>query len=656
MRPHGRSFSFIVLCTVLTLNRLLAGNVEPLPLLSPIFGDHMVLQRNKPNKIWGWANPGAEIRIEIAGQTAKAVAAANGRWETKFTPPSAGGPYVLKIDGPQHIELQDILVGDLWLCSGQSNMEFGLARARNGTAEVKAANHPGIRLFRVGPKSAYSPAQVPPGKWQLCTSETFTTGSGFSAVAYYFGRKVHAETGVPIGLIQCAVGGTPAETWMSPEALSRMSDFQPALTEIARLKARGGEEYGNYISHWYDEYDRGQPEGWSNEKFNDASWKPTTLKSVFIDLGVPENPAVCWLRREIVLPATLPAGVAKILLGVVEKMDTVYINGRWTGASSWVENPRAYTIGANVLRPGKNQITIRVLKTKPDGGFKNSPEDLKIVLGDGSVVPLEGSWRGAVSVDARPPHPLPMGYENYPTMPTVLFQGMIRPLAPLALTGALWYQGEANQFKAAQYRLLLPALIADWRTTFGQGDFPFLIATLPAFTDRQSNPPAKADGWTQIREIQMDVGRTVPKSGFAITVDTGDAKDIHPIDKLPVGERLALLALKNVYNRNVVCAGPAFEKFEILPGRLRIRFSHTEGGLVVKGEKLGEFAVAGDDHVWHWAEAHIDGLTVVVSSPDVPKPVAVRYAWQANPLATLFNGAGLPAAPFRTDDRVEQSH
>ncbi|MFT3831039.1 MAG: sialate O-acetylesterase [Opitutaceae bacterium] len=624
-----------------------AADSAALPFVSPIVGEHMVLQRDRLNRIWGWTQPGAEVRVAIGAVNALATAAADGRWQAEFAPPPAGGPYTLTIDGPQHREFSDVLVGDVWLCSGQSNMEFGLARARDGAAAVAAANHPGIRLFRVATKSAYVPAAVPQGEWRMCTPES---AGGFSAVAYFFARKVHAETGVPIGLIQAAVGGTFAECWMSPEALAPLPEFRPAFAEIARLHARGGEEYGNYVSHWYDEFDRGQREGWGDEALDASGWKPTSLKTAFADLGVPETPAVVWLRREVTLPDPLPAGGAKCLLGVVEKMDTVFLNGRWVGASSWVENPRAYPVPAGVLRPGRNVVAIRVLKTRPDGGFTARAPDLKLVLGDGTAVPLEGAWRGIVSVDARAPHPLPLGYENYPTMPSVLFNGMIRPLAPFAIAGALWYQGEANQFNAPQYRTLLPALVADWRVLFAHETLPFYIASLPAFTGRKSAPPAQADGWTQIREIQLATGRAVPHAGCAVTVDTGDADDIHPTDKVPVGERLALLALRDVYGREVVSAGPAFAALGPLPGALRIRFTGTEGGLVVKGEKLGEFAVAGADRVWHWAEARIEGDTVVVSSPEVSEPVAVRYAWQANPLATLFNGAGLPAAPFRSDN------
>ena len=630
------------------LARVYCAEVPARPFVSPLFGEHMVLQRGKPNRVWGWTQPGAAVRVALAGRSAGTVAATNGRWQVEIEPPSAGGPYVLKVDGPEHAEFGDVLVGDVWLCGGQSNMEFGLVASENGMEVAKTADIPGVRLFRVGQQTAYGATAEPRGVWRRCTPEAFTTGGGFSAVGFYFGRKVHAETGVPLGLIQAAVGGAPAESWMSPDTLRTMPEFAPALDEIARLKARGGEQYGNYISHWYDEYDRGQHEDWGNEKLDDSTWTVTTLKSGFTDLGVAATPAVCWFRKEVVLPNPLPAGPAQILLGVVEKMDTVFINGRWTGASSWVENPRAYPIGAGVLRPGRNELAIRVFKTKPDGGFESPVADLKLVLGDGTSVALEGGWKGAVSVDARAPHPLPLGFENYPTMPTVLFLGMIRPLAPLAMAGAIWYQGEANQFKPAQYRALLPGVIADWRALFAQGDFPFYIVSLPAFTARRAEPGG--DGWSEVREAQAWAARTVPNTGLAVTVDTGDAANIHPKEKQPVGERLALLALNHVYGREVVCAGPTFTRVESLPGALRIHFDHTEGGLVMKGNVLGEFSVAGADRIWRWADARIDGDVVVVAAPTVPHPLAVRYAWQANPLATLYNGAGLPAAPFRSDD------
>jgi sialate O-acetylesterase len=288
------------------------------------------------------------------------------------------------------------------------------------------------------------------------------------------------------------------------------------------------------------------------------------------------------------------------------------------------------------------------LKIKPQGGFMTQPDGLRLELGDGTKIPLAGEWRGALSVDARPPHPLPPGFENWPVMPSVLYQGMLEPVAPLAIAGAIWYQGEANAGRAWQYRTLLPAMIGDWRKLFRQGDFPFYIVSLPAFMHRRDQPGD--DSWAELREAQAFAARTVKNSGLAVTIDTGDADNIHPLDKKVVGERLARCALAGEYGKKIPCAGPAYSSLERLPGALKLHFRHTDGGLVVQGDKPAEFAIAGKDHQWHWADARVEGDSVVVSSPLVPEPQAARYAWQANPAATLYNGAGLPAVPFRTDD------
>jgi len=293
-------------------------------------------------------------------------------------------------------------------------------------------------------------------------------------------------------------------------------------------------------------------------------------------------------------------------------------------------------------------VTVRVFKTRPNGGFQSKPEQLRLVLGDKTEIPLAGEWKGKLSVDARPPHPLPMVFENLPVMPSVLYNGMIAPLAPLAITGAIWYQGEGNASRAFQYRVLLPAMIGDWRRTFGQGDFPFYIVSLPAFGQRRQQPGY--DSWAELREAQGLTASKFANCGLAVTIDTGDANDIHPKDKKEVGERLALCALASHYCEKVVASGPVFDHVEELPGKLKLHFRNTDGGLVMKGDKPGEFSVAGSDHKWFWAEAKIEGDAVVVSSANVPEPKAARYAWEGNPLATLFNGAGLPAGPFRTDN------
>ena len=381
---------------------------------------------------------------------------------------------------------------------------------------------------------------------------------------------------------------------------------------------------------------------------DDSSWKTVQVPGDFKELGVAGIASLTYLRKEITLPDPLPQGRASIYLGQVEKMDTVYVNGRQVGSSSWVENPRVY--GAGALKPGKNNITIRLFRVKAaGGGFIDGPASMKLVLGDGTAIPLAGEWKGKVSVDGHPPQVMPPGYESVASMVSVLYNGMLAPVAPLAITGAIWYQGESNGERGYQYRKLLPALIADWRKLFGQGDFPFYIVALPAYMHRKDAPGD--DGWAEVREAQAMTAKSVPNTCVATTVDTGDPDNIHPTEKQPAGDRLAYCALAQHYGQNIPYSGPTLASVEhVAGGAMRVHFDHADGGLVVKGDKLGEFSVAGADHKWYWADARIDGDTVVVSSPSVPNPVAVRYAWQSNPLATLYNGAGIPAVPFRTDD------
>lgn len=607
----------------------------------------MILQRDKPNTVWGWTSPGSEVRLEMGGQVHEAVAGEDGKWQIRFTPPPAGGPYSLVIDGPERIELRDVLVGDVWLCSGQSNMEFGLSRSNGGQEDANEARHQGIRFFTVPSRVSYRPTEVPVGSWKLCEPASAAT---FSAIGYHFGLKIHRELGVPVGLIQCAVGGTPAESWTSAGGLRPLGDFNEQLEEVERLAKRGGPQHGNFISHWYDEHDQGQKNlAWFSPDLDDSGWTEVNLHEGFSKLGVPEHPSVVYFRRTISLPEGAPLTGARLRLGIVERMDTVYLNGRWVGASAWVENPRNYAIPDGVLRTGENTLVIRVLKSRPDGGFRSPESEWKIVLSNGREIPLGGVWRGKVSVDARPPHPLPAGYENWPVMPSVLYNGMIAPLAPMALSGAIWYQGEANVGRARQYAHLLPAMIADWRRTFSQ-EFPFYIVSLPAYMPRKDQP-GETDGWTELREVQVRTAASVKDCGLAQAIDIGDADDIHPREKREVGERLARVALALHYGKGIPHSGPVMRSVDTLPSGdgMRVRFDHAEGGLVVRGEEPSGFAIAGDDRRWVWAKARVDGESVILSSTEVRQPKYVRYAWQANPEVNLYNKAGLPAVPFRTD-------
>ena len=629
------------------------GAVKPLPFVSTIFGDNMVMQRGKANTIWGWSDPGDNVRVEIAGKQASGVAGADHRWQVKIDPPSVGGPYTITIKGRQTLTLHNVLVGDVWLCGGQSNMQVGLGSVNNGEEEVKAANYPEIRFFSIAPHAAYHHTDIPEGSWKVVSPET---ADRVSAVAYYFARKIQMEIPVPIGLVIDALGGTPAEAWTSAEALRPLRDFDVPLAELQQLAAAGAPEYGNYVMHWYDQYDAGLKGNWAGTDLDDSYWKTVDVPGGFSELGVPGRPALVWFRREVTLPDPVPAGGAAVFLGSIERMDTVYINGKEIGASAWVEHPRAYPIAEGVLKHGKNLVAIRVFKTKPQGGFLGKPDELHLVLGDKTSVPLAGKWKGQISLDVSPSQPMPISYENWPVIPSVLYEGMLAPIAPLSITGALWYQGEQNSERGFQYRQILPVMIADWRKLFQQGDFPFYLVSLPAFQHRSATPID--DAWAETRESQALVVASVPNTCLAVTIDTGDADNIHPKNKLPVGERLAICALAKQYGKNLVYSGPTLASVDLLPSSIRLHFAHTDGGLVSRGERLGEFAIAGDDRNWYWAEAHIEGNTVVVSSPSVRNPIAVRYAWQSNPEATLFNGAGLPAAPFRTDiwPGITESH
>ena len=622
---------------------------DALPFVSPIFGDGMVLQRNKANTIWGWSQAGDIIKVQIGTSSAAGTAAADGKWQVKILPPEPGGPYTVKISGKQNVELKDVLVGDVWICAGQSNMQFGLRQARGGADEIKNTNYPQMRYYVVGEKAAYTRQDVPRGgSWKLVTPEGLAGRGGISAVAYFFGKKIHLDVKVPIGLIQEAVGGVPADTFMSTDALRPLKDYDAGIAMLEQQRQKGSKEYGNYIMHWYDEYDTGSKNGsWADPALDDSSWKPVQVPGTFKELGVDSVPSLIWLRKEITLPDPLPAGGGRVLLGSVDKMDTVYINGQQIGSSSWVENPRAY--GARGLKPGKNIIAIRLLNTHPGkGGFISGADSLKLVMGE-TTLPLAGEWKGKIAVDTRDGTPLPPGYESVTSMVSVLYNGMLAPIAPLAITGAIWYQGESNTTRAYQYRKVMPALIADWRKLFAQGDFPFYIVGLPAYQKRKEMPGT--DDWAEMRESQALTVKTVPNTCLATTVDTGDPDNIHPIDKKEVGDRLAACALAGPYKQKVVWSGPTFAKMEKLKnGEVKIHFDHTDGGLVVKGDKTGEFQIAGADQKWYWADARVDGANVIVSSPSVPSPLAVRYAWQANPLASLYNGAGFPAVPFRTDD------
>ena len=618
---------------------------DTLPFVSAIFADHMVLQRGKPDAIWGWTRPGASVHVQMATARAAGIAGSDGTWQVRIAPPPTGGPYTMKVtDGERTVEFHDVMVGDVWICGGQSNMELPLRFTDNAIEAAKEADYPDIRYFTVGAHTAYRPAHTLEGSWKVVSPET---AGRLSAVAFYFGRKLEQETHVPMGLVVESVGGSAGESWASAAALRPLHDYDIPLATLARYSAAGEPAYGDYIMPWYDEYDIGLKKRWYSPGYEPSGWKDVPLPGGFAGLGVPVTPAVAWFRQEITLPNPLPKGQSLISLGEVQRMDSVYVNGTFVGGSAWVEHPRVYPIPAGVLTPGRNLIAIRIFKTEAHGGLLDGPSEFHLTLGDQTVIPLAGWWQGRVSVDARAPHPMPLHFANWPVMPEVLYNGMLTPIAPLSITGAIWYQGAQNSPRGYEYRRLLPAVIASWRRLFGQGDFPFYIVQLPAFGPRSSTPTD--DGWADTRESQAIVAAAVPHSCLAVSIDTGDPQSLHPGNKKPIGDRLASCALARHYGARTVDSGPTLSSVERLPHSILLRFGHADGGLMAKGGKLEGFSIAGQDRKWHWASARIHADAVSVSSPEVPHPAQVRYAWQSDPAATLFNGAGLPAGPFRTD-------
>jgi sialate O-acetylesterase len=631
------------------------------PFLHPLFGDDMVLQRDVKFPVWGWTTPGTSVTVQFRGQKATVAADADGKWLARLGPFAAGGPFTLTISGPQSVTLNNVLVGDVWLCSGQSNMEMGVTQVDNAKEEVAQANYPQLRLFAVPKTIAATPQSTVQGRWLVTTPANITTGGwgGFSAVAYFFGRYLHKELNVPIGLIHSSWGGTVAEGWVSAEALSAIAEFQPAIKSLAETMAapqKAAVDVDKATEAWWPKNDPGSSATptWADPSIDVSQWKTMRLPQLWEEAGLPDYDGVVWFRKTFTLPADWAGHDLVLNLGPIDDRDTTFVNGVRVGAMSQYDAPRSYKVPASALKPGVNTIAVRVLDTGVGGGIYGSPEQMKIVPadGNGAAVPLAGEW------SYRPSVKLTEVKEAPPTQPAsgnlglvnARYNGMIAPLLPFAIKGAIWYQGESNVGRAAQYEKLLPVMIRDWRARFQSGDFPFLIVQLANYLGRKTEPGDSE--WARLREAQLHISQLVPRAGLAVAIDIGDAKDIHPKNKQEVGRRLALAALEIAYGKKGVSSGPVYRAMKEDGGMIRLSFDHTDGGLVIKpGEGgLSGFAIAGEDRRFVWADAVVHGKEVWVSSPQVKFPVAVRYGWADNPVSTLYNGAGLPASPFRTDD------
>lgn len=622
--------------------------------LPAILADHMVLQQNSFTKIWGWAEAGEEVRVITSWnqQSYRVVADQDGNWLVSVATGKAGGPYTITVKAETTIVLKDILLGELWICSGQSNMEWQLTNAETAAEEIPRSNYPNIRLFTVEKHIAARPDVDLVGSWELCNPES---SANFSAVAYFFGKMLHQDLGVPVGLVNTSWGGTPSESWTSREKLQEFGDFDQQLEELygasgeeMMLAESEREKVATMIKEQQDfdnQENSGFKEGWMKSGFNDASWDQMSCPaewSTLEEVGMLEG--VVWMRTEITIPEQWKGKSLTLELGPVDEMDVTYINGVEVGRNMIINNwnkPRVYQVPGSLVKGKDLKLAIRIVNTHMQGGMIGEAGKMKIYPSGKpgkEEVMIAGNWKYRIAY--RFPK-VPMLFNAH--TPSVLYNGMIHPIKNMAIRGAIWYQGESNQTRAFQYRSIFPGMIEDWRDNWNQGDFPFYFVQIAPFRYGQEHTSA------ELREAQLLTLSKLKYTGMAVTMDIGNPDDIHPTNKRDVGKRLALWALAKDYGKDLVFSGPLYREQSIEDNKIRIHFNCTGSGLESRGGQLTHFEIAGDDQVYHPAVAVIDGASVIVSSEEVVSPLAVRYGWTNTAEPNLFNSEGLPASSFCTD-------
>lgn len=632
---------------ILALVTLPMAQPSPKPFLSPMFSDHMVLQRDVKNTFWGWTKPGAKVTVSISGKSVTGVADGSGKWSVKLTPPPVGGPYSVEIKGGQIVTLNDVLVGDVWLCSGQSNMEQGIGMVRDAEKEIAAANYPNIRLFLHDKVTALRPQELARGlQWRPCSPETVAQGgwSGFSGVGYFFGRELHQSLKVPIGLIESSWGGTVAEAWTSTADLRPIKDFNQTLDQID-LQNRPGEPSATAkLAAWSTKND--PLDAASEPSYDDSSWEPAVLPSGAIAADLNGYDGAIWYRKNFNL-ATIPTDDPLLTFGQADDVQSVYINGKLVAEAFSASIYLQRYVAKSAFRAGANTIAVRLINQWGNGGFWHSNEHYNIRFTDGKYLELGGAnWKRKKSTRLGGTN-FPTLLDDNPNVPTALYNGMIAPIAPLAIKGAIWYQGESNVGRPGQYEKILQAMIGNWRRAFGVGDFPFYIVQLANYSSRSNVPIDNA--WADLREAQARIAEAVKNSGLAVAIDIGEREDIHPRNKQDVGKRLALQALSKTYNKaNIICSGPVFSSALRKGNVVVVKFKHAEKMRLASVANSG-FALAGADGKFAWATPTIVGDSVYLTCSAVTDPKRVRYAWDADPFAALFNGSGLPAVPFQAE-------
>jgi sialate O-acetylesterase len=616
-----------------------------------MFADNMLLQRGKPVPVHGQAAVGESVTVEFAGQKRRATAGDDGTWRIELAPLTASAtPAEMRISGRNTVVLKNVLVGDLWLASGQSNMGVQVREVNNAEAELKAANYDGIRFYQVKRDLSSSPKTKQEGEWKLCTPDNART---FSAVAYFYARELHTRHGIPIGILQSAVGSSSCEAWVPADVLRSNKDL-PQPPDIPPEEYRDLKTYQDVRMKVYRDAaakDAGVREeclAWATPDHDASGWKEMTVPGEMEARGLNIDGAV-WFRCEADLPKDWEGKDASLYLGFIGQVSIAYVNGVEVGRkdnNGGVYVGRTHRIPGKLVRAGRNVVAVRIFNEVGKGGFYPAyPQPLAISQGKAKVL-LPESWKYKVEV-AFEPKRLARNLTDEYHLPTGWYNGMIAPYISTPVRGFIWYQGESNAGRYEQHDILFPTLIRTWRKLWKDETLPFYFVQLAGYRKPQTQP--SEDGWAAFRESQAKA-LALPHTGMAVTIDIGDATNVHPKNKQDVGRRLARWASRDCYgDTDIAVSGPLYASSTIEGETIRLHFSHVYGGLKAKGGKLEGFAIAGEDKAFVWAKARIDGESVVVWSEAIPKPAYVRYAWANNPKCTLVNAADLPAAPFRTD-------
>jgi sialate O-acetylesterase len=626
-------------------------------ILPACFTDNMVLQQKTQVNLWGKATAGKSLTITTSWNNKKYTVTADGtgNWKTKIATPVFGGPFTVTFNDGEIITLKNVLIGEVWVCSGQSNMEMILTGMygdiNNLKEEIANANYPGIRMLKVENRISLQELTdlKTRGDWRICSPETI---KDFSAVAYFFAREFYKTKHIPVGLINTTWGGTIAEAWTSGDALKQMPAFAPAVAamEGGLTQEQINAKFEKDMRVWMDALaakDPGYQQGklpWIEPGFDASAWKKMTLPGFWEKAGLANVDGTIDFRRTFTVPASWAGKDVTLNLGAVDDADVTWFNGAEVGHMEAFYYKRTYTIPGNLVKAGENTIAVRVYDGAGNGGFEAGPIDVTL-KGSTEKVDLAGEWYYQIAAKLADLPTIPSRPDG-PNRPTVLYNAMVNPIINYTIKGAIWYQGESNADRAYQYRTLFPLMISNWRQKWGQGNFPFYFVQLAAFMPQDKEPVQSA--WAELREAQLKT-LSLPNTGMAVTIDIGDAGNIHPANKQDVGKRLGLIALAKTYGEKVAYSGPAYTVNKVKANTIELSFNFADG-LKAKGEKLTGFAIAGADKKFYWADAKIEGNKVVVSSPQVNSPVAVRYAWGNNPVCNLYNSADLPASPFRTDD------